>query len=111
MNNFQINDFYKGLIIGILIGEGHFGGDGKQPHITIRMHTRHEKLFKLLLTLLPGSKLFGPYHHSGRDYYQFMVRGETLKNILLPLIENSNLKEINLYTFERYQKMKKDYNL
>lgn len=51
-----MNEFFKGLLVGLLIGEGHFGGDGKQPHITLRMHTRHRKLFEMLRELVPGSK-------------------------------------------------------
>ena len=43
--------FEQGLLLGILIGEGHFGGDGKQPQITLRMHTRHQRLFETLLRL------------------------------------------------------------
>ena len=39
----ELSDFQRGLLLGILIGEGHFGGDGKQPHVTLRMHTRHQR--------------------------------------------------------------------
>src|SRR2546423_1884995 len=37
-----------GYLIGVLAGEGHFGGDGRQPQVTLRMHVRHEKLFRWL---------------------------------------------------------------
>ena len=30
--------------------------------------------------------MYGPYHHGGRDYLQWMARGEVLKNEILPLI-------------------------
>ncbi len=33
---------------GILVGEGHFGGDGRQPQVTLRMHVDHEALFRWL---------------------------------------------------------------
>ena len=33
--------FETGLLVGLLVGEGHFGGDGRQPHVTLRMHTDH----------------------------------------------------------------------
>ena len=33
----QLTDVERGLLAGILIGEGHFGGDGKKPQITLRM--------------------------------------------------------------------------
>src|SRR5262245_22678367 len=77
--------FASGVILGLLVGEGHFGGDGKQPQVTLRMHVRHERLFLWLLEKVPGSKLYGPYNHGGRQYYQWMVRGEILKSTLIPL--------------------------
>ncbi len=41
-----MNDFEKGFLLGILVGEGHFGGDGLQGQVTVRMHTRHEPLLR-----------------------------------------------------------------
>ncbi|MBI5949943.1 MAG: hypothetical protein HY875_17540 [Chloroflexi bacterium] len=81
-----MDDFAAGYLIGILAGEGHFGGDGRQPQVTIRMHTRHERLFHWLLETVPGSKLYGPYHHGGRDYYQWMARGTPLREVVIPLL-------------------------
>ena len=46
-----LSDFDRGLLVGLLVGEGHFGGDGKQPQVTLRMHTDHEALFRWLLLL------------------------------------------------------------
>ena len=68
-------DIDIGVLVGLLVGEGHFGGDGRQPQITLRMHVRHEALFHWLEREFPGGKLYGPYHHSGRHYYQWMARG------------------------------------
>ncbi len=106
-----MNEWEKGLLVGVLIGEGHFGGDGKQAQITVRMHTRHERLFGTLLRLCPGSKLYGPYAHGGRSYFQWMVRGQVLRETLLPLLESVPLAEIDGYAFERYQDMKQRYAL
>ena len=44
----------QGLVAGVLIGEGSFGGDGKQPQITLRMHMRHEALFRWLDGAVPA---------------------------------------------------------
>ena len=41
----ELSDFDHGLLVGVLIGEASFGGDGKQPQVTLRMHVRHEALF------------------------------------------------------------------
>ena len=68
----------EGIIVGLLIGEGHFGGDGRQPQVTLRMHVRHEALLRWLVERLPRSRLYGPYDHGGRHYFQWMARGEAL---------------------------------
>jgi len=76
----------EGFLIGILVGEGHFGGDGKQAQITLRMHVRHEKLFRWLQEKFPDSKVYGPYFHGGRNYYQWMARGRFLREEILPIL-------------------------
>lgn len=83
----ELSDFDRGLVVGLLIGEGSFGGDGKQPQVTLRMHTRHEALFQWLTARFPGSRLYGPYHHGGRSYYQWMARGAVLVRDVLPLLQ------------------------
>ncbi|MGQ9754446.1 MAG: hypothetical protein ACUVRF_00520 [Desulfotomaculales bacterium] len=102
--------FTRGLLCGLLIGEGHFGGDGRQPHITLRMHARHRELFAWLATAVPGSRLYGPYHHGGRHYYQWMVRGQALR-ALLPVLDTLPLEELDPPTHARYQAMKQTYGL
>jgi len=82
----DLDPFEQGFLLGILVGEGHFGGDGIQPQVTLRMHARHEKLFLWIKERVPGAKLYGPYHHGERNYYQLMIRGEALRLQLLPLL-------------------------
>ena len=65
-----LSEFEIGYFVGILVGEGHFGGDGRQPQISLRMHTDHERLFRWLEAHFPNAKLYGPYHHGGRSYFQ-----------------------------------------
>jgi len=72
------------------------------------MHTRHEALFHRLVDLVPGSRLYGPYHHSGRSYFQWLVRGPALRR-LVPVLDASLTPEIDEHAFERYEKMKEDY--
>jgi hypothetical protein len=84
----QLSPFNHGLFVGVLIGEGSFGGDGKQPQITLRMHTRHEALFHWLQDLFPRTRLYGPYHHGNRSYYQWMARGPALVLDVLPWLED-----------------------
>lgn len=100
-----------GILVGVLIGEGHFGGDGKQPHITLRMHTDHEALFRWIQATFPGGKLYGPYHHGGRSYFQWMARGVFLRDVMVPLLEEHLHPEIDSKTFGRYADMKARYAL
>ena len=101
----------EGLLVGLLIGEGHFGGDGKQPQVTLRMHTDHEALFHWIERTFPGGRLYGPYHHGGRHYFQWMARGEFLRDVLLPLLDRLLTREIDGKSFERFQAMRENYRL
>ncbi len=101
----NLSEFDRGLLVGLLIGEGSFGGDGKQPQVTLRMHTRHEALFHWLVSRVPRSRLYGPYHHGGRSYYQWMVRGQALVEDLLPLLETELRDGIDGYASQRLQEM------
>lgn len=103
--------FQAGFLLGVLIGEGHFGGDGRQPQVTLRMHTDHESLFRWIQEHFPGGKLYGPYHHSGRSYYQWMARGEFLRTRLVPLLDRHFRPEMDRKQYERFREMKETYDL
>lgn len=96
-------------MVGLLIGEGSFGGDGRQPQVTLRMHTRHEPLFRWLLERFPRTKLYGPYHHGGRSYYQWMARGRALVEDVLPVLERRLSRELDARSFERFSAMCERY--
>ena len=100
-----LSDFEKGVILGLLIGEGHFGGDGKQPQVTLRMHVRHERLLLWLNDRIRWSRLYGPYHHGGRHYLQLMIRGEALRSILAPLLARLPWAEIDDHSHGRFTEM------
>lgn len=105
------SDFEIGLLVGVLVGEGHFGGDGRNPQITLRMHTDHEPLFQWLLATFPGGKLYGPYEHSGRRYFQWMARGPFLREVLIPILDRYLQPALDLKTHQRYEEMKRRYRL
>jgi hypothetical protein len=107
----QLSAFDQGYLVGILVGEGHFGGDGKQPQITLRMHTDHEALFRWLQRKLPQAKLYGPYNHGGRSYFQWMARGEVLRQQLVPLLDACLTPDLDGKAWARYQAMKELYRL
>jgi hypothetical protein len=100
-----------GILLGILVGEGHFGGDGRQPHITLRMHTDHEQLFLWIQAAFPGGKLYGPYEHGGRRYFQWMARGDFLRKTLVPILDRHLSPALDTKTYERYEAMKSRYRL
>lgn len=107
----QTADFAAGFLTGLLVGEGHFGGDGRQPQITLRMHTDHQALFEWLMATYPGGRLYGPYNHSGRRYYQWMARGDFLRETIIPLL-NRHLRPLHSQrVFDRFQAMKTQYSL
>ena len=107
----ELSSFEEGFLVGLLVGEGHFGGDGRQPHVTLRMHTDHEALFRWLERRLPESKLYGPYHHGGRSYFQWMARGAFLRRQLLPLLERRLTAELDGKAYRRFVAMKERYRL
>jgi hypothetical protein len=105
----DLSEFDKGFAVGLLVGEGSFGGDGKQPQVTLRMHTRHEALFHWLVARFPRTKLYGPYNHGGRSYYQWMARGRTLVEDLLPLLEERVSPALDQHAAERLREMTQNY--
>jgi hypothetical protein len=83
----MLSDVERGLVAGILLSDGSFGGDGRQPHVILRKHVRHEPLVRWLVDRFPRSRLYGPYHHGDRSYFQWVARGRALVEDVLPVIE------------------------
>jgi len=106
----QPDELATGFLVGLLVGEGHFGGDGRQPQVTLRMHVRHEQTFAWLTRTYPGSRLYGPYHHGGRSYYQWSARGRYLRDEIVPLIERHR-SLLDPYTAERFDTMCERYRI
>jgi hypothetical protein len=105
----ELTDLERGIVVGVLIGEGHFGGDGKYPQITLRMHVRHEALFLWLQGCFPRARLYGPYNHGGRHYYQWMARGAALAEDVLPLVEATLTDDIDSHVAGRIRDMRGKY--
>ena len=105
----DLSDFDRGFLIGLLVGEGSFGGDGRQPQVVLRMHVRHEAIFRWLEARFPRCRLYGPYHHSGRSYYQWMARGRALVQDVLPLLEADLSAERDGHSAERFRAMCERY--
>jgi hypothetical protein len=104
-----LTDVERGIVAGLLIGEGHFGGDGRYPHVTLRMHVRHEALFRWLAELFPRSRLYGPYEHGGRRYFQWMARGPALVEEVLPVVDSVLTDDLDTYASARLRAMRERY--
>ncbi len=105
----ELTEYDEGVVVGLLVGEGSFGGDGRQPQITLRMHTRHETLLRWLLERFPRTRLYGPYHHGDRSYFQWMARGRALVEDVLPVLESALGPEIDGYASARLDDMRDRY--
>ena len=105
----ELTDFERGLVTGILIGEATFGGDGRQPHIILRLHVRHEALFRWLMERFPSTKLYGPYHHGGRSYFHGMARDEPLVEDDVLVLGRAMMPEVDAHAHARLDAMRNDY--
>jgi hypothetical protein len=105
----DLSDFDRGFLAGLLVSGGHFGGDGRAPQLTLRMHTRHEGLFRWLMARFPRTKLYGPYHHGQRSYFQWMARGPALVEDVLPVLEGAVGPDLDPHTADRIASLRDRY--
>jgi hypothetical protein len=73
------------------------------------MHVRHEALFRWLMERFPSTRLYGPYHHGGRSYYQWMARGRALVRDVLPVLEGELRPELDAHAAARLDEMLERY--
>jgi hypothetical protein len=104
-----LTDVERGIVCGLLLSQGSFGGDGRQPQITLRMHVRHEVLLQWLLERFPRTRLYGPYHHGDRSYYQWMARGRPLVEDVLPVLHDVVTPLLDVPASERLAEMERKY--
>lgn len=77
--------FELGYAMGLIVSQGSFTGDREQPSLEIKAHRRDVEPLEHVQRVL-GGRIFGPYDHSGRHLYAYMLRGKELKDAL-PLID------------------------
>ena len=73
------------------------------------MHVRHEALFRWLVERFPRRRLYGPYGHGGRSYYQWMARGDALVEDVLPVLERPPAAELDGHAAGRLAEMRARY--
>lgn len=109
-----MEEFERGLVLGLLVSELHFGGDARQPQATLKMHNNRQALFDWLHERLPEAKVYGPYSYTHKDgversFSQMMFRGKALTEGLVPFLDSFDWKQIAPESFERYERMKARY--
>lgn len=105
----MLSESERGLVAGILLSDGSFGGDGRQPHVILRKHVRHENLVRWMSDRFPRSKLYGPYHHGDRSYFQWVARGRALVEDVLPVVEPLIVPELDAHAAGRLAEMRERY--
>lgn len=80
-----LSSFQIGYIMGLVVGEGSFTGDRRQPALQVKLHEADPEPLFLLQHLL-GGHVFGPYEHNRRHYCVYMLRGRALR-AAIPLFE------------------------
>lgn len=103
----ELTDRERGIIIGLLVTQASIGGDGKAPHVILKLHVRHERLLRWLADRIPRSRLYGPYHHGDRHFFQWVARGPALVMDLLPLLEEA--AALDAHAAERIDALRTNY--
>jgi hypothetical protein len=112
----SLSQLELGILIGLFIGEIHFGGDRVQAQVTLRMSLKHLDVLEWAHARFPLAKLYGPYTYVYKDgkprtTYQLMFRGEVLKKQLIPVLDSYDWSAIAPHVYTRYWSMKRKYDL
>jgi hypothetical protein len=81
----MIHAFLLGYAMGLVVGEGSFNWDGRQPALSVRLHARDPEPLRLLEQIF-GGRTYGPYESQGRHYSVWHLRGGALRQAL-PVLE------------------------
>ena len=73
-----VREFDVGYIMGLVVSEGSFSADRRQPFLQVKLHARDPFPLRHLSDRL-GGRVYGPYHHKTRHYYTWLLRGPALK--------------------------------
>ena len=73
-----MREFDIGYIMGLVVSEGSFTADRRQPFLQVKLHVRDPFPLRHLADRL-GGRVYGPYRHETRHYYTWLLRGPALK--------------------------------
>lgn len=73
-----MTEYEKGFIVGLIVGEGCFGGDKQNPGVFIRLHADDPEPLNFVKERL-GGKIYGIYERQGRRFWDYILRGMELR--------------------------------
>lgn len=73
----RLTMFEVGYITGLIVGEGSFTEDGKQPHLAVKLQVTDPTPIQFLKEKL-GGKVY-QHNHGGRHYWLWLLRGRDLR--------------------------------
>jgi hypothetical protein len=73
-----VREFDIGYIMGLIVGQGSFTADRRQPYLQVKIHVRDPFPLRHLTEQL-GGRVYGPYRHQTRHYYTWLLRGPALR--------------------------------
>jgi hypothetical protein len=102
-----VDQFGLGYAMGLIVGEGSFTGDKRQPSLEVKLHRRDlEPLEHLQRTL--GGRIFGPYARGSRNLYAYMLRGGALRQAL-PTLQEFLPQSWKRVQFDEWQRKYADF--
>jgi hypothetical protein len=93
--------------MGLIVGEGSFTGDRRQPSLEVKLHRRDLEPLEHLQRML-GGRIFGPYARGGRNLYAYMLRGRELRRAL-PILQEFLPQSWKRVQFDEWQRKYVDY--
>lgn len=96
----RVQQFEIGYIMGLVVGEGSFTADRQQPYLQVKMHVRDPFPLRFLSEQL-GGRVYGPYNHSGRNYFTWLLRGPELRRAV-PIFREHLPESWKREQFERW---------
>ena len=97
-----MDQFGLGYAMGLIVGEGSFTGDRRQPSLEVKLHRRDLEPLEHLQRIL-GGRIFGPYARGGRNLYAYMLRGRALRQAL-PVLQEFLPQSWKRVQFEEWQR-------
>ena len=85
------------------------GAHRVEGHRAAAAHRVGRGLVRLAVERLPRSRLYGPYHHGDRHYFQWMVRGRALAEDLMPILDRHLTPELDGHASARVAAMRERY--